>query len=95
METSYVNRVVRSKPPYTINDMLSLKTSSLTTSLLIAAIEGTVISTALASITNDLGGFSEGAWVVNAYALTDSGKHQEKFGLFHLLKQDRISHSLR
>lgn len=62
-----------------------LACSSLCASLLLSAIESTVVSTALTSITDDLHGFNEGSWIVNAYMLTYTGKWGGATNSPHLL----------
>lgn len=42
---------------------------SLSLALFLAAMESTIISTSLISITNELGGFQRSSWIVAAYLL--------------------------
>ena len=42
-------------------------------SLFLASIEGTIVSTALVSITDDLQGFERASWIVTAYLITFTG----------------------
>lgn len=60
-------------PPLDIH----LRYYSLCLSLLLSALETTIVSTSLVSITNALGGFGQRDWVVTSYLLTYTGSPTE------------------
>lgn len=58
-----------------LSDDLKIDVPRTSLSLFMVQTESSVTSTAIASITNSLGGFDESSWIFTAYLLTYSGRY--------------------